>query len=280
MMYLVDMSSEKPEHAIFFDDSNTHIESFRVHYSKIKGVKIPATNPLEETPIDAVKLALRDDMDPTGEGMEPYINLVKSLNKPILLDDPYDSASGIRASHIDELRTWLDGLALEDYSKVAVIFDWDRTISMFEGIIKYNLLQSKMSQQDLAEDMQNKINESMMTYLLGGMDRLTMIRNMLNMLSEKGVQIFILTNNASCGVGENFSKYVTLLTDKIPVANILCSYPAPHSGNKKAYLDSNPHFSLLKTPTTGGKRRYKKTRRAHKKRRISKGKKYRHSTRK
>jgi hypothetical protein len=274
------MSSEKPEYAIFFDDSETHIGSFGEYYSKIKGVKIPATHPLEETPIDAVKDALRDTMDPTGEGMDLYINLIKSLNKPILLNDPYDSASGIQASHIDELRTWLDGLALDNYSKVAVIFDWDRTITMFEGIIKYNLLQSKMTQQDLAEDMQNKINESMMTYLLGGKVRHTMINNMLNMLSEKGVQIFILTNNLSCGVGEDFTKYVTLLTDKIPVANILCSFPAPYRGNKRAYLDSNPHFSLLKTPTTGGRRRYKKTRRSHKKRRTSKGKKYRQSTRK
>ena len=279
-MYLVDMSSEKPEHAIFFDDSATHIESFRVHYSKIKGVQIPATNPLEETPIDAVKDEFRDAMDPTGEGMDPYINLIKSLGRPVLLNDPYDPVSGIRASHIDELRTWLDGLALEDYSKVAVIFDWDRTISMFEGIIKYSILQSKMTEQELTEDMQNKINESMITYLLGGMNRLTMIRNMFNMLSEKGVQIFILTNNRSCGVGNNYTKYVTLLTDKIPVANILCSYPLPHGGDKKAYLDSNPHFSLLKTPTTGGRRRYKKTRRSHKKRRTSKGKKYRHSNRK
>ena len=206
--------------------------------------------------------------------MDPYINLIKSLGRPVLLNDPYDPVSGIRASHIDELRTWLDELALEDYSKVAVIFDWDRTITMFEGIIKYSILQSKMTEQELPEAGQNTINESMITYLLGGMDRLTMIRNMLNMLSEKGVQIFILTNNGSCGVGENYTKYVTLLTDKIPLANILCSFPPPYRGNKSMYLDSNPHFSLLKTPfLTGGKRRYKKTRRSHKKRRTSKGKK-------
>jgi hypothetical protein len=254
------MSAEKPTRGIFFDDDIMNIRTVTTMCDKIKGVQIPGQAHTPLIPIDSFK-------DSFGDGVGPYIDLLKRMNNN---DDTYDSTSGIQASHIAELTTWLESIPAEDYPKTVAIFDWDRTLSVFEGIFRYDGIIANIQYYGLDEDT---INESMITYLLGGRERLTMIRDMLNMLSEKGVQLFVLTNNGSCSVADNFKQYVTLLTDKIPIANILCSRPPPSSGNKGRYLSRDDYFSLLKT-TTGGRRRHRKTRRSYKKRRTLKGKKY------
>jgi len=249
------------EYGIFFDDDevNTHSVAGKLN---IKTVKIPKTDgPILEIPISSFV------NNASWDGTHEYIDLLRKAN---VTTDLYDALSGIQEAQIDELNTWLDTIPEDKYKNTAAIFDWDRTLTVFEGIFPYSTILAYINYYGL-NDSKDIITNSMLTYLFGGIDRLTMIKDMLDMLSGKGVQIFILTNNGSCPTLNDFKSYVTLLTDKIPETNILCSKPSPYYGNKGNFLYANPKFELLKPALFGGRskqsrRRNRKTKTLHKKR--------------
>jgi hypothetical protein len=235
----------KIENAIFFDDDDKNIQSVTDQCSKIKTIKIDRTEELTETSIDSIPIELKGVPIELGKDINTYAGFLQKIE---ISDDLYDPKSGIQQEHIDQLNTWLSTIPPDKYTNTAAIFDWDRTLSVFEGIFPYSAIIENITFRKLDKNT-DKINESMITYLLGGEARLRMIRNMLTMLSNKGIQLFILTNNGSCSSNDDFTKYVTLLTDKIPIENILCSFPEPYNSNKGAFLSSDPQFSLLCSPS-------------------------------
>jgi hypothetical protein len=233
----------KIENAIFFDDDDKNIQSVTDQCSTIKTIKIDRTEELTEISIDSIPIELKGEPTELGKDVNTYAGFLQKIE---ISDDLYDPKSGIQQKHIDELNTWLSTIPPDKYTNTAAIFDWDRTLSVFEGIFPYSAIIGNIISQELVP---KTINESMITYLLGGEARLRMIRNMLTMLSNKGIQLFILTNNGSCSIKDDFTEYVTLLTDTIPKENILCSFPEPYNSNKGAFLSSNPQFSLLCSPS-------------------------------
>jgi hypothetical protein len=69
----------------------------------------------------------------------------------------------------------------------AVFFDWDQTLSQYEGIYCLNPLAYGLTFRDLAE------------YLTGGAERLGRLQAMFNRLHLARVEIYIVTNNPVCG---------------------------------------------------------------------------------
>jgi hypothetical protein len=189
-------------------------------------------------------------------------------------DTVWDIHSGITDEHISLLNTWITDTA--DISNRVAIFDWDRTLTQFEGFISYNSLINwiKWKQSIIGDNfvrILSKFHEDTLVFLLGGLDRLEKIRTMFRGLQEKGIAICILTNNGACGTTLDNPIYL-LLSQLIGNSDftLLCSRPAPFRGNKGLTLQQNPKFAKLCTrKSEGGRRRLKRQKRKSQKRKRS-----------
>ena len=133
-------------------------------------------------------------------------------------------------------------------TKIA-IFDWDGTISAVEGVdfppTKYTTLE--MFKKGITY-------KEIALYYAGTKERLEDFQKMFNFLHEKGVEVFILTNNpvAACnwrklndkGIGEfsrhNFYKVAKQFIPHIKLQNILCGYET--DGFKPDTFNNNPRL--------------------------------------
>ena len=134
----------------------------------------------------------------------PPINLEENVYYKIrqaaaLPNHFYDSKSGIQQSHVDQLEGW----ARTGGRGKHVYFDWDFTLSMCEGLyfpsMPPGLSISQMYKVALYADYTNaRIYEDMLLYLMGGAERLALLRHMFTFLKKAGVRVTILTNNPIC----------------------------------------------------------------------------------
>jgi hypothetical protein len=224
------------ETAIFFDNDPHKIKQVSQSCGNIiKGISIPETaKKFAVTLIDMTRI-----LQGSPKALQ-YLNFLKTSTNETY--EPYDSVSGIQQVHIDEANQWLGettGL------RRAAIFDWDRTISMTEGIIPlYD--KSQFSYEDW------------LAYLCGGDSRMEMLRSFMRSLYINNVEIIILTNNGSCGDPTNpegaaiFKNLVNTLLQGIPYT-LICSYFTA-AGDKGVAIRKNSRFSTCKV-TSGGRRR-------------------------
>ena len=156
-------------------------------------------------------------------GANSYLSFVRQINPD---GDAYDPDSGIKENDVREFDNWLR--QTEQISgRRALFLDWDRTITIFEGI-SVGYLRDK--QRSFREVFPRVRIEDCLIYLCGGQQRLYMIRDMLQMARDKGVDIYILTNNTACSY-RFFEELVDgLFTDG--QIRIICAGDAPYYGNK------------------------------------------------
>ena len=130
-----------------------------------------------------------------------------------------------------------------------VIFDWDGTISVVEGVV---LPPTKHTTLEMFE--KGVTYKDIALYYAGTKTRFEGLRNMFTYLHEAGVEIFILTNNpvAAChwrklhdkGIGDfsrhNFYMVAKQFIPNIKLPNILCGYETdcfkPDSFNNNSRL--------------------------------------------
>jgi len=145
-----------------------------------------------------------------------------------------------------DLRKWASNSSIK--TKV-VIFDWDGTLSVIEGIIlppsreeTLDMFRSGVSYKDIA------------FYYMGGKPRFDLLHQMFRFLHNKGVEVFILTNNpvAACdwkklkdmSIGDfsrhNFFKLVKEVNPYMKMGNILCGYET--NGFKPDTFLNNPYL--------------------------------------
>jgi len=131
----------------------------------------------------------------------------------------------------------------------AVVFDWDGTLSVLEGLI---LTPTK---ETTLEMMKKGITYlDMAIYCAGTKTRLNMLRKMFYYLHKKNVKVFILTNNplAACNwqklndseIGPysryNFYKVAKQFIPQLKEKNILCGYET--DGFKPETFSKNPYL--------------------------------------
>ena len=97
-----------------------------------------------------------------------------------------------------------------------------------------------------------------MEYYVGGMDRLKMLQELMAYLTSEGVDICILTNNASCfKYPIPFEQMTMVITNNVPVTFICAkNYPT-----KKQALNENAKAKTLFEKVckpVGGKRKTRK----------------------
>jgi hypothetical protein len=238
------------KHAIFFDNDPKNIKRVRELCPSITCVSIPETADIKE----------RSWKDPI---MERYLeqlgkpNIYVNAIQTILRGDTYDEKCGIQQVHIDTLNTWITRLPKGE--SAAIIFDWDRTITMVEGIVRFSRISSveddyyKMMEMTSDKDtFRTKFRTHMCAYIFGGMERFKMIRRLFKDIYDNGHEIFILTNNGACGSDDLYS-YIKLLSPllpnykpKISFENMLCSGDTTkYKGDKGLLLKEHSRFKGL-----------------------------------
>lgn len=149
------------------------------------------------------------------------------------------------------------------------VFDWDRTISVVEGLA----IPRGFPYKGIEED---KFIADITSYVLGGELRILMLIHMFQNILEKDIEIVILTNNPSAmptlqnmKQRETFLKMIKIIIPQFNPDNLLCSYRSPSKSIKfNEYLAS---LDLLR----GGKKKQRKTKRHRKTRRNTKRRKHR-----
>ncbi len=234
----------KYKHAMFFDNDHAKIENITQYCPTIETQKVPET----ATKIPFMSLTtspLKELKDSVGGYANIYVKILQYLSNN---EDMFDPISGI---NIEEqkpiIEEWID--SIEKPEEAIILFDWDRTITLFEGVFlpkKFeDLMTGPITRPLVTGITETQFLEDALRYLLGGDARLAAFRELSEKIGKAGVSIGILTNSGSCG----WTIYTNLVNQLFPpeVNNlfIICSRPPPASGHKGKKLRSQPEFSVL-----------------------------------
>jgi hypothetical protein len=164
---------------------------------------------------------------------------------------------GITAFHTVVIRDWIE--TNHNCTPRFIVFDWDRTLSVVEGIL--------VPPPDFIRDRM-QINEDTFVrhitrYVLGGEWRIGMLQDMFKYINDSGSKILILTNNPTASPNipsrDVFLKMIKNIIPTFDDADLLCSY-----GYSSKSTKFNEYLSSLQL--SGGKRRRKTKRRKTKRR--------------
>ena len=198
-------------YGLFIDNASIHIKEvctdiFVYNMTCINVKETPFIRPTVQSLEKAIKYvssdaSLKDNL---------YYKIVTTHGGGV---ETFDEVSGVQQDHEKNIKSWLETTK----GKRVAIFDWDRTITMFEGFLD---LRVSSTQAHTVVDIENnpqKFLEDMLIYLCGGVTRLNFIRRMLYNLYLNNVDIIILTNNKACGTLPLFPELVMKLMNKIPI---------------------------------------------------------------
>lgn len=248
--------------AIFFDNEQNHIDIVPIACPTITAIKVPETHP-RPAPL-FTQSPLKEYIASLGENT--YIEVLQRKT-PKELFDYYDPVSGLASAHVDRLRAWMEDTA--DKAHRVAVFDWDRTITIVEGLFTY---ETEAHIRSIVPGLTwaTFVNDTML-YLCGGSERVQFLKDMFALLHENNVDIAILTNNKGCPTQVALIR--SILIELLPPgaqAIIYCSAPKPYYGNKGARLQDAAKFKRLCPPHAGGRRtrravRSRKSTRRHRK---------------
>lgn len=140
--------------------------------------------------------------------------------------DRYDARSGIQQEHYDNiLKPWIASRGIGPH---VAVFDWDRTITVIEGLI-------------LGDD----IIDDTLNYVCGGKTRVAMLKAMFQQVASANIHIMILTNNT----GGHTPKFNTLIRSLVgvnkPAYSIIVSMDGPYYGIKAKAFAQMEEFKRL-----------------------------------
>lgn len=234
--------------ALFVDNDATQIRLVNESMPRIDTIRIPESETVN--PVSMSEIQRHIDIPDTNK----YVERVSRIYaRPNFFFDP---VSGIHEKHIARMDAWLAAGTEQDAS--ALLFDWDRTLSMFEGYYG----------DDEGEIIGDRAAyyEDVLVFLLGGVARLAAIRNLIVRAHSKQVDVFILTNNGGCDDPySGFNHFVAQLFHPIGVPyTLICGMY--FGGHKGKALESDPRFTKLMLASSGGGARTKRRRSTRKRR--------------
>lgn len=276
---------------VFFDNAAVHIKELE-GFPDLLTIKIPESPTLTEFSFEG-DTPLAKMIRPLGGNI--YLKAIRALG---LKGDQYDPVSGIQDAHLAKMISDYTRLEKEEregngsYPNKYVIFDWDRTLTMFEGIFPTSTIESHFpgiftGMDTSSEGFKRQYREDMLIYLFGGYkgsigfdgsilgkSRLDTVRGYINWLFTNGIGVFILTNNGACDTPD-FDDLVKQLDQRI--TNIICSgKKTVHGGDKGKAVTESGFFSGFgaggtgggnsAASSSGGRRRKSRKQRRHKKR--------------
>lgn len=230
------------EHAIFFDNQPSHLEEVGKLCRNVQLVEIGQSAP------DAPHIMF--DSSAFSDYMK-RVDLDNSINAYKIPDDikgniyvwwlihavkangdAIDTMSGIQEHHLPIVNEWLEETKGSG-KKRAALFDWDRTITMVEGVRLH-------TKKELDSESWQRYLRHGLSYICGGEARIKMLRTLFQTLHKAGVTLILLTNNLACKYQE-YDEITKLLFKDVPYFKI-CSIETPHLGNKGKALFHHKEF--------------------------------------
>jgi len=193
---------------IFFDDNTKNIEDMRKNIG-CKVVQIDKETTVNEFISDPPDQAEYPNLRMFNKNT--YVEYNDLRNSTALNDR---ANTGITESDVGRLKTWVK--RNRGHPTIA-IFDWDRTISVVEGV---HFPKPPMAWQDIGVR-----EKDVMLYLLGGKERRKMMKEMFEFLYDENVEVFILTKNRGCpAYTDYFLDMVRLVAgSSFPLSHLICS---------------------------------------------------------
>ena len=170
----------------------------------------------------------------------PYINeLVK--NK---MAETHMPVEGFTERHINIVKQWINAHGKEN--DLYLLFDWDRTLSVCEGIVYVN----DKYIETLYPTKQN-ILPDILNLLIGSQERYDMLKSFFNEICEiPNLHILVITANPSAQKSNinyrNFFEMVKLLIPCLTEERFLCSSSSSKSIEFNKYRDSKKHVDSIK----------------------------------
>ncbi len=238
-------AEEKPFDAAFFlDNDYTYIIQVRPCEPKIIAHPVPGSmGAVPEVSLES----------------KPYKNLLKRLSPagkayaaaiaPLVKGgERIDEGSGIQERDIEALGDWISE---HEGQKLAVLFDYDRTLTVMEG---GNFLGQTFEEMKTALGAPSLSVEGMAEYYAGGIKRLRRLQSMFDALYEMpNLTLYVLTNNPVCLQNVPlFTEVLHVFTQGRPI-KLLCSYA--FRSNKRLAIQSDPLLAPLCSAAKGGRRK-------------------------
>jgi len=179
---------------LFFDnEENNWINSkngkqdMAIHSEQVAFIPVDDTTPnnlITATPSDANQAYLDYFLRPDNNNTYAnFINNNPNKNKQYLDKDHVNN--GITREQVAQLDSWLT--IHDNMERSAIFFDWDRTITCVEGMVTEGLLEALQAGTVTYDDL--------LVFLMGGEERLQMIKDMFKNIKEHNIKFFILTFN-------------------------------------------------------------------------------------
>ena len=135
---------------------------------------------------------------------------------------------GFNMKHAEELLLWLNNI-----TNPIILFDWDRTITCFDGFAIENYPSTYSSKGVRIKDV--------MEYNCGGHARLNLLSHVFGSIRKRNGEIFIVTNNpASVHNRPEFIKLIRAIDPHFKEKCLLFGY-----GNKRSALLSCEYFMKI-----------------------------------
>lgn len=221
--------------AIFFDNDPAKIAEVRAYCNRIQLVGVNET-PYGLLRVDESARATNPAYAPLWAdaplAANSYYRLHVANN---VRHQPFDIRSGMQQPEFAIINDWVARTEGGGFARKA-IFDWDRTLSMIEGVVipdpinplAPGTLRDRMRAYEpfaTAGFVPENYLEDMLLYCCGGPVRLQTLRDMFAFLRSRGIMIVILTNSSACNDAKAsyFRELMTALVN-IPdyVPRIIC----------------------------------------------------------
>lgn len=179
---------------IFLDNDAEHIDNWQRHFPNSRTIKIDDTtpNPLGngntyyDGYIHNYNIIPREVIRLRGlPSTTPFNTYTELLQRNRMQIDSINPSNGITQADITSVLSWVD----ENPANRIAVFDWDRTLSVFEG--------APMPMGPWNSPGINSTPLDALNYMFGGTERVELIKNMFNTLHAKGVNVFIITNSGN-----------------------------------------------------------------------------------
>lgn len=191
----------------------------------------------------------------------PFAKMVQQINKSnnqyinaLVKYNKYEKlipVEGFTERHIDIVKKWINAHNnAGNKNDLYLLFDWDRTLSVCEGII---FMKDEYINRYYNGDSKHHILPDILNLLIGGEERYDMLKKFFNEICDiQNLQILVITANPSAQKSNvnyrNFFEMVKLLIPCLTQERFLCSSSSSKSiefNNYRSNDDSKKHDDLI-----------------------------------
>jgi hypothetical protein len=248
------------EYCIHFSPWANKITPFHIGgYQKAQGEKFPIK------PWDEMR-QFRAGLTQEGKLVFDQLRFLTAVFPPEGQGDSYDETSGITFPQAQIILNALERKTqIHGAEAVAAIFDFDRTLSLFEGLIGGN--HESIPENSGIQGYVNLLNEAspiaadgipvlttpagLIDYLFGGPERVAWLHTLFQQIQTRGNPLIILTNNSTAI--RNPQLFKDFFPGQQDYISVICG--SPFGYHKPSALHANPAFThLFSAPLPEGER--------------------------